>query len=67
MLPTACPNGFVNIAGDTGCYKIVTDPKSWEDAKTNCAQFGSSLVAIRSQGQQLAISNYIKRYLREYS
>jgi len=58
-----CPAGFKYLSTfNGGCYKVVTDSKTWDDAGANCRQLKSDahLVVISDEAEHSGIVEYIK-------
>ena len=47
-----CDNGY--LANGEGCYKLVSQPMNWADAKTNCENDGAYLVTMDSAAENAA-------------
>jgi len=56
----ACPVGFVYVKELETCYKLNTQPLTWDHAMTSCASYGANLAIITSARQTHYINEYIK-------
>ena len=42
-----CAEGWTSY--NNGCYRYFEMPKSWEDARKHCLEFGADLVSLHSE------------------
>ena len=57
-----CPDGFVYLPETDGCYKVVLEALTWEDARSRCTALTSDsrLAVVQNSKQDSAIRDYIK-------
>jgi len=62
-----CPLEFAFSASARKCYKVITQPLTWNDAKEECSRLatGATLAVVETKTQDTAISDYIKSVQQE--
>ena len=56
-----CPKNWIHIQGS--CYKISSRAVNWNTAKTACEALGCKLAMVKSQSEQQALTQKVRRFV----